>query len=395
MEIISGMCVILLGGLVAGKIVQILKLPAITGYTLFGIFMGPYAFNFLSQEIIGASQIMSYIVLGVVAFSIGESFSIKFLRKLGKVVMWISIIESVTAWIFVTLTFLLILRQPLYVSLIFGAIASATAPAATMAVIRELRAKGTFTDVLLSVVAIDDAWCLIIFSISLIVSKYIYYNIEIESLFSIISRSFLEIFGALALGSILSVFFVFFSRFIRREEELLILTVGFIVLGISLASRLNFSLLLTCMAMGMVANNTHRSSYKIFNSLRKVDMLLYTAFFVLIGANFEIDIIKKEISKVGLFIIAFMIARWSGKMIGAWLGAIISTAPEKIRKFLGYALVPQAGVALGVAMIAKAEFPQVGGFVLTVIIAKTIINELIGPPFSRYALIKSGETQVE
>ncbi|MFQ5901058.1 MAG: cation:proton antiporter [Thermodesulfobacteriota bacterium] len=391
MEILTSLSIILIGGLIASRIVRVLKLPSVTAYILFGILIGPFALNLTSDKLLLSSGIISNFVLGIVAFSLGEGLSIKFIKKLGKVVVWIPILEAVGAWILVTLVFLIVLKQPLYLSLIFGSIASATAPAATMAIVRELKAKGTFTDVLLGVVAIDDAWCLIIFALSLAISKALYFNGEDIYLFNIIGKGLYEIGGAFVVGGITGLACIGFSKFLlKRDDDLLVYTIGFILISMSLSIYLHLSLLLTCMAMGTVVNNIGDSGRKLFESIRRIDSFLYLIFFVIVGASLEINLM----SSVGILVIVYMLARVVGKIGGAFLGAYISEAPQSI-KYLGLALVPQAGVALGVAMIAKTEFPVVGGFILTTIIAEVIMNELIGPPCTRFAIVRSGDSQVK
>ncbi len=393
MEILFSLAVILIGGLLASKLIGVLKLPSVTAYILFGILIGPHFLNLTVRGLLLASGTISNFVLGIVAFSLGEGFSWKFLKRLGKVVVWISVLEAAGAWILVTLTFLFILKQPFYLALLFGAIASATAPAATMAIIRELKAKGTFTEVLLGVVAVDDAWCLIIFAFTLVISKALYTHSANIHIFSILGKAVYEILGAFVIGGATAIACIKFSKFmLKKEDDTLIYTLGFILIIVTLSDQLHVSLLLACMAMGTVLNNFGKSGPRIFGALRRVDTLLYLIFFVIIGANLEIDLL----GKAGMLVTAFVVARVVGKVGGAYLGAQISeTSVVSIRKYLGLALIPQAGVALGVSMIAKAEFPEVGGFILTSVIVATIIHELLGPPCSRFALIKSGDAKIK
>ena len=166
-EMIFSLGIILLLGLAAAKLIHRIKVPSITAYLLLGIIIGPYALNLVSQGILDSSGLISNVVLGFVAFSIGQNFLISTFRRIGRDILWISILGACVPWILVTLAFLFILKQPFYIAFLFGAISSATAPAATMMVVREYRARGSFTDTLLGVVAIDDAWCLIIFAVSL------------------------------------------------------------------------------------------------------------------------------------------------------------------------------------------------------------------------------------
>ncbi|MDD5553043.1 MAG: cation:proton antiporter [Candidatus Omnitrophica bacterium] len=392
MNTILGLGLILTAGLFSAKVIKRIKFPAVTAYLLLGILIGPSLFKLVPAGILNSSGLISNIVLGIIAFGIGQNFSLHHLRRLGRPIIWISILEACGAWVLVTAAFLLILKQPFYISLIFGAIASATAPAATVMVIREYRAKGNFTDTLLGVVAIDDAWCLIIFAISLAISQAVYTHMLAASfLIKVFFNSLLHIFGAFVLGAVLALLLSFFYRFIRTQTELLIFTLGFIFLNIGLAIRLHLSVLLASMFLGAILINAHRYSFKFFDALKNIDSPLFLLFFVLAGANLEISILPK----LGLIGLAYLVFRVIGKMTGARLGAKISNASESIRRYIGLGLIPQAGVALGVALIAKNDFPAAGEMIFTTIIATTVVYELIGPLCTKYALQKAGEIQVK
>lgn len=392
MNTILGLGFIFLAGLFSARLINKVKFPAVTAYLLLGILIGPSLFNLIPKEMLAASGLISNIVLGIIAFGIGQNFSKENFHSIGKSVLWISILEACGAWILVSIIFLVVLRQPFYISLLFGAIASATAPAATVMVIREYRAKGSFTNTLLGVVAIDDAWCLIIFAISLAISQAIFaHMVAVSFLIKVFFNSLLSIIGAFVLGAITAISLYYFSRFIRTQTELLIFTLGFVLLNIGIAIWLHLSVLLANMFLGAILVNTHQSSLKFFDNLKMIDSPLFLLFFVLAGANLEIDIL----SKLGLIGLAYLISRVGGKIIGASLGAHISNASASIRKYLGLGLVPQAGVALGCALIAKSDFPEVGSMIFTTIVATTVIYELIGPLCTKYALHKAGEITVE
>ncbi|MBU0548272.1 MAG: cation:proton antiporter [Candidatus Omnitrophica bacterium] len=385
---ILGLGFILFAGLLSAKIIKKVRLPAVTAYLLLGILIGPSLLKLVPEGILEASGLISNIVLGIIAFGIGQNFSRYHLRRIGKSIIWISILEACGAWILVTSIFYLLLRQPFYVSLIFGAIASATAPAATVMVIREYRAKGNFTDTLLGVVAIDDAWCLIIFAISLAISQAIHAHMVATSfLVKVFLNSLLSIFGAFVLGAFIAMLFSIFYRFVRTQAELLILTLGLIFLNIGIAIWLHLSVLLANMFLGAILVNLNRYSFKFFDSLKMIDSPLFLLFFVLAGANLEVDILS-SLSMVGL---AYLIFRVAGKMLGASLGAKIANATTIVRKYIGFGLIPQAGVALGCALITKSDFPLIGNMIFTTIVATTVIYELIGPLCTKYALRKAGD----
>ena len=391
MNTILGLGFILLVGLFSARLINKIKFPAVTAYLLLGILIGPSILNLTSQELINSSGFISNIVLGLIAFGLGQSFTREFFRNIGRPVLWISILEAVLPWVLVTLSFFFILKQPFYVALLFGAIASATAPAATVMVVREYKAKGRFTDILLGVVAIDDAWCLIIFALSLAISKALAFHTSNTFVFKVIFHSLIEIIGALMLGGLIACFATLFSKFIRTQTELLIYTLGFILLTTGLAILLHLSVLLANMFLGTVLININKSNLEFFDVLKLIDSPLYLLFFVLAGANLEIGLLKG----IGITGIIYIFFRTTGKTVGSVWGGYIVKVEERIRKYLGLGLLPQAGVALGCALIAKNDFPEVGGMIFTTIVATTVIYELVGPLCTKYALQKAGDALIE
>ncbi|MBL7084479.1 MAG: cation:proton antiporter [Candidatus Omnitrophica bacterium] len=379
---------VLLAGLLAGKLIRQIRIPMVTAYLLLGIVVGPAALNLVAEGILNSSGLISNIVFGLIAFSIGQNFALERFRKIGRPVIWISVLAAVAPWFLISTAFLLLLKQPLYIALLFGAISSATAPAATMMVIREYKAKGSFTDTLLGIVAIDDAWCLIIFALSFAFAKAITAHVTANFfIFKVLFHSLLEIIGAFILGGILALILSYLSRFVTTPSDLLIYTLGFIFLNTGLALCLNFSVLLANMFMAAVLVNVHKVSFKFFEALRGIDSPLYLLFFVLAGANLEIGLLKT----LGLLGLAYIVFRSIGKIGGAYLGGLFAQVPARMKNYMGLALLPQAGVALGVALIAKDQFPQIGGMIFTTIVATTVIYEIVGPICTRISLKKAGE----
>ncbi len=388
MNTILSLGFILLAGLVAARLIRRVKLPAVTAYLILGIIIGPWVLNLVSTKILDASGLISNIVLGFIAFSLGQNFSIANFRRIGRPVLWISILGAVVPWALITVAFLILLRQPFYVALLFGAISSATAPAATMMVAREYKAKGYFTDTLLGVVAIDDAWCLIIFAISLAIARAV--SAHVASNFFILRSvlgALLEIIGAFLLGGAMAWLLAYFSRYAASQVELLIYTLGLLLLNTGLAIWLGLSVLLANMFLGAILVNISLESNRLFDTLRTVDSPLYLLFFVLVGANLEIPLLPK----LAFIAICYIFLRVVGKLGGAALGGRISRTSSRIKRYMGLGLLPQAGVAMACALVAKAAFPEVGGVILTTIVACTIIFELIGPPCTRFALDRAGE----
>lgn len=390
MDTILSFAVILLIGLLAAKVLRKIKFPAVTAYLLLGILIGPGVLNIASKQIINASGLISNIVLGIIAFGLGQNFSRENFSRIGKSIIWISLLEAGGAWAGVFFASFFLLKQPLYLSLLFGAIASATAPAATVMIIREYRARGIFTNTLLGVVALDDAWSLIIFSVSLTLAKALRYP-SIEGFFlpKIFLLAFSEIGGAFGLGTLIAIAFSYFSRFVKTEADLLIYTLGFVLLNTGMALYLHFPVLLANIFLGVVLVNLRKENIRFFEVFRRVDSPLYLFFFVLAGVHLEINLL----GKLGLIGVAYFCFRIAGKLLGASLGGYLSRAPKLVKKYLGFGLIPQAGVALGLALIAKVEFSPLGGIVFTTIMVTTIVYEIVGPFFTKFALSKAGEIE--
>ena len=387
MNAIFSMGLILLFGLLGARLINKIRFPSITAYILLGILIGPSFANFVSSELIASSGIISNIVLGLIAFTLGQNFTKEFFGRIGKSVVCISISESVLSCLLVTLVVFLIAGQPFYIAFIFGAIASATAPAATVMVVREYRSRGRFTDILLGVIATDDAWCLILFAFSLAFAKAFVFHVSNGFFLKVAAHSLMEILGAFLLGGLLAYLVSYISNYIRTQTELLIYVLGFVLLATGLAMRFHFSVLLANMCFGAVLINIRNTNFRLFEVLRSVDSPLYLLFFCLAGANLEIGLIKN----IGLIGLVYLIFRVVGKVIGAHLGAGLVKAEEPVRRYLGLGLLPQAGVALGCARVVKTDFPEVGGLIFTTIIATTVIYELIGPICAKIALTKAGE----
>jgi Kef-type K+ transport system membrane component KefB len=382
-----GFALIIVCGYVGAKLLRRINFPAVTAYLLIGILIGPHLLNIIPVKVMGASDLISNFVLGMIAFALGSNFRIEGIRKAGSPVLWISILEAGCAWLLVTLVMILyfLARQlPIHPALVLGAAAAATAPAATVMVIREYRANGPVTEMLMRVVAIDDAWCLVFSALAIATANAL--NVGVFNI-NIVMEAFLEIFAALILGGVLALLLYFLVRFIVNREEVLVIIVGFIFLAVGLSMRLSLSPLLTNIALGIIVANVAKNSELYFETLRQVDMILFLAFFVLVGANLEISMIPN----IGVMGLLYMIFRVVGKFVGVKFGVLISKAGSNIGNYLGWGLVPQAGVALGVALSAKALYPEYGGIIFTTITATTIIYELIGPITAKYGLKKAGE----
>lgn len=378
---------ILLLGFIGARLLKYARLPSVTAFLLVGILIGPHVFNLVTEEIFAGADFFTNLVLGIIAFSLGENFRFDKIKEGMKQVVWISIIAALGAWILVSaalIIYFIIIKLPLYPALVLGAAASATAPAATVLVIREYRSTGYLTELLLKVVAIDDAWCLIFAAMAIAFGNAM--RAEVFDI-AIIFAGLGEIFGAIIIGALLGYITSFFSRFVTTRDELIILILGFILLNVGLSIAFKLSVLLSSMTMGLMVINRARENYKFFEELRSVDAPLYLVFFILSGAHLDFGILYN----MGIVGILYILFRIIGKVYGAKIGAKISNAPKPAANWLGLALTPQAGVALGIGLVAKSTFPDYGNFIFTIIAATTVIFELFGPLLTKYSLQKAGE----
>lgn len=381
---------LILAGFLGGKVVNRVKLPAVTGYLLAGVLLGGSVLGLVDGRTVAALQPINNIALGLIAFIIGGEFSFSNLKRLGAGVMLIAVFEVLGALAVVTGAMALLFKMPLAQALIFGAISSATAPAATVLVIRELKAKGPLTDTLLAVVAIDDALCVMAFGLAGAVAAIL--TTPGATLLSGILGPLVNIGGSILLGVLIGVALTIASRRLRNSTDLLVIVVGTVFLSSGAGELLRLSPLLTTMAFGCtLVNLTRERSAKAFAAVKSLDTPIYVAFFTLAGASLELGYLWH----VGLIGIGYIVARVVGKAAGAGLGAVMGKSPAVVRNFLGLGLVPQAGVAIGVTMIARQQFPGMAQLLTTVILGSVVVYELVGPVCSKLAITLAGEANGE
>ena len=420
--IFAYIALLLLAALFSTRLMRLIKLPNVTGYIITGIIMGPFVFGLLfnnfTYEGIKESIIYSYIenikwvstiALGFIAFSIGTSFKITTLKSVGKRVLVITILEATLASIFVILALVAahFIRPdlvPWEMVLTLGAIASATAPAATLMVIKQYNAKGSMVNTLLPVVALDDAVALILFAILFQIANAIAGGNL--SLYSMLLKPLIEIMLSVAVGLAIGFFISFMNRFFLSRNNRLIWTIFsvFAAVGVYYLFKqpqlggFELSSLLMCMVAGAVYINMSKDSNKTLDVFDRFTAPIYMMFFVISGASLDLTIF---FNGSGLFVVIiaviYIVFRVIGKYLGAFTGASITHCEPKIKKYLGLTLVPQAGVAIGLAITANYLFSaneatkEIGGLIIAIILTTTLVYELIGPLISKFALSKAGE----
>lgn len=383
-----GMAIII--GVLFGKIMNKFKIPAVAGYVIAGLVLGVSCLNLISGEMSEQLSFIGDFALGIIAFNIGSELEYSVLKRLGKPIFIIAFFEAIFAFILVTLVTIL-LGEKIYTALILGAVASATAPAATVMVLNELKAKGPLTSTLLGVVAVDDAICLMIYAIASSLAKVFIKHTSIN-MYSLIYLPIKEIVLSILSGFLLGILLVYIINRLHKDSEIQIVALGFIITLTGMAMKYNLSPLLSCMSLGIAVSNLCAHSNEVFSTIEKFDSPIITAFFVLAGARLNISLIPK----IGLLGICYLIFRIIGKVSGAYVGGIISKAPKVVKKYIGYGLFSQIGVAIGLAIIVSREFKGTGldVKVLTILLATTIITEMIGPISTKQAIIKAKEANI-
>lgn len=405
--------------LAMSQLTKKLGLPNIIAYMVAGILLGPSILNFLNEQILGDMKFITHMVLGFVAFKIGLEMNIKEMLTHGKGIIITVLSESFLAAIMVFL-FLYLFFGDLALALIFGALAPASAPAGTIAVIDETKSRGSLTQALISIVGIDDGIAIIIFGLVSPVAIFLVShsggNLTLDSSFwSSLIEPFREIGLSILLGGITAMLFIWLTRFRSFREDLMPLSFGIIILITGVSQLAGLSEILSGMMFGLVIGNYPKvnrlypklENLKDFEEEKVVFIipLFYLLFFTLAGANLHLN----SVPALGLIGLIYVIGRIVGKGSGAFIGASLGRMEPGIRKYLGFGLLSQAGVAIGLALVVKNRFQglgpeindagltmgdHIGNIVFTTITATSVIFAIIGPMLTKYALKKSGEARV-
>ena len=411
MQALLSLSVAIFVGLMLSRLVKKVKLPAVTAYLVAGILVGPYllgafgvkGLGFISHADIKSYSILSDVALGFIAFSIGNEFRISQLKKIGKQATVIGIVQAVMATVLVDaaligIHFIIPDVLPLPSAIVLGAVASATAPAATLMVVRQYKSKGPLTDILLPIVALDDAVGLILFAVSFGVAKaMISGSVDI---LSVVLEPLLEVALSLLLGLVMGLLFSFFERFFHSRSKRLSMSVTFVLLTVALSMvkfeiggiHIAFSSLLVCMMLGTVFCNICDFSEELMDRIDRWTAPLFILFFVISGAELELSIFKEL--PVVLIGFVYILVRSLGKYIGSYASSKAVGCDKNIVKYLGITLLPQAGVALGMAIKAE-ELGDIGTIVANITLFSVLIYELVGPYLTKIALTKAGEIKPE
>ncbi|MCK5560327.1 MAG: cation:proton antiporter [Thermoplasmata archaeon] len=389
-------------GFLLGKATNWLKLTAIIGYIFAGIILGP-VLGLITEDALGTNsvQITVDVTLGLVGFIIGVGFTKNFLRRYGKMSIAIAVIQSIVTFTII-LVGIYILTLDLSLSLILGVIGLATAPAGTVAAIHMCRGRGKLTRMTLAVVGLDDGIAVIFFVIILAIVK-----VQMGGSFSaleLIRVPLVEIGGAIAIGILIGAALAYMSKSLAHKEDVFIVALSFIILAIGICEAIGASFILACMILGVVfINLSPRMGKTTQITIETILAPIFILFFAIAGLeiNFELFNPSEVIGTISIIVVIliYIIYRTMGKIFGGLLAGKSTNAPPKIRKYLGFALLSQAGVAIGFAILVRSELGSelgsagvtLGTIVITIIAITTIFFEIIGPIGVRYALTKAGE----
>ena len=378
---------------IIGKGTHLLKITGIVGYIVTGIILGPDVLNVIHLSSVEI-ETMTNIALGFVAFIIGGELTFSILRKMGKGIIAIIIGESLGAFLVVLLGVYL-LTNNVALAVIFAAMAPASAPAGTVAVLQEYRAKGKLTNAILAVVGFDDGLAILIYAFSIAIVSVILSGVF--SVSNILFVPLMDIGAALLIGCTVGfAFALIFKRLIEREEIIaLSLTAIFITAGLSVL--LNVSLILSCMTMAIVIVNLYPQDNKpVFEHIKSISLPVYILFFVIAGINLHLGLLIS----IGAIGVVYIICRSLGLIGGSYISALASKADRIIRNNIGFSILSQAGVAIGLSLIASNKLaemghPEMGSIVITTVAATTVVFEVIGPLSARFAITRSGEAQIK
>ena len=387
MNLLFYLAIMLFAGLLFGRLLKLVKLPNVTGYLIAGLVLGPFVTKIISAEQVESLSVISNMALAFIAFTVGLSFKRSYFKRVGMTPVVIALLEALVA-VFLVQGALIAAGFDVAFSIVLGAIAAATAPAATIMVIKQYGAKGPVTDTLMAVVAIDDAVALVAFGFAVSIAGVISGNGG-GNIFLSILQPLWQVVLSLLIGAVMGVLFKIPLRFFKKSGNRLIIIIGFVFMTSALATLCGVSELLACMALGSVFCNISTESDSINDLCDFFTPPLFELFFVVSGAGLDVSVLPQ----IGVMGAIYVVVRCVGKYLGAFIGAKIMKAPDAVAKYIGPTLIPQAGVAIGLTIVAQSVVPHYAAQVRAVILCGTLIYELVGPAITKITLKKAGEIQ--
>lgn len=390
MDELTSLGLILLLALLAGHLMKIIRVPEVTGYLLAGVALGPSALGWLSHDNLLAIGLFSEVALGLILFSVGSVFEVSLFRRIGKQVALVTAVESALAAAIVSVG-VLVLGQPWQVACLLGAIAIATAPASTLMVVRECDSAGPLTDNLLGIIAVNNLLCITAYSLVAtaidVTGAFSSATGFVDTLYRSGFTLMWQLAGSAALGCLVGMLLAGWSSQIVESGEMLILLAGSILLCVGAARLLDLSPLVASLAVGATMVNFSDRSRHLFETLAGTDPPFYAIFFVLAGAELDLTLVPA----IGSLGVIYLVGRAAGKFVGARLASRWMGLAPAVQSYLGFALLAQAGLAIGLTLTINARYPEWAPIVSTVVLGSVAVYEVIGPISTRFALTKAGE----
>lgn len=380
-KVLISLSIMLLTGFLMTRITKLFKLPNVSGYIIGGILIGPYCLKLVSEEMVSHMDFVSDIALSFIAFGVGKFFKKEVLKKAGPKVIIITVLEALMAMLLVTISMHFFFKMSWQFSLILGAIASATAPASTMMTIKQYKAKGEFVDILLQVVALDDIVCLLAFSVATAIATASDGSFQAMDIIKPIGFNLLSI----VIGVVLAIFLRLILNPKRSKENRLILVIMALLSLCAVCSILNVSPLLACMIFSTVYVNITDDTY-LFHQIDNFTPPIMLLFFVLSGMKLNL----KTLLSVGVIGVSYFFIRIIGKYLGSFIGCLVTKQQKDVKYNLGLALIPQAGVAIGLSVLGQRLLPvELGSLLSTIILASSVLYEFVGPSCAKASLFLS------
>jgi len=386
---------IIVGGFIGGALAAAIQLPRITGYIVAGMLLSPSISNLISKSTIDNLSPFITVSLSIIGYSIGGSLYLGLIKQAWKSIFWITLLQGLFAWLLSTLGIMLLAPLVLTIpnatfqgtyfpmAFVLGAIAWATAPAVTIAIIHECKAKGTLVATILSVVALTDILAVIALSLAIGISLPLTNGQTSFSAVQNFSLPLVRISGAIGVGLAGSLFLVLAGKVIKEKEILLVAILGIIIFCTGIAEFLEISSVLASMVAGFVTVNAARRE-EMFLGIEGIENVIFVVFFAVSGMNFDFH----TMVAAGFLTVVVESTRCFGKWLGAFAGARISGAGDIVEKYIGFPLLPKAGLTIGLALVARNAFPHLGDIMFNVLLASTIINMLFTPPLAKYTVAK-------
>ena len=402
-QIIYSVAIIVTLGLLAGRTVRFIRMPAVTGYLLIGILIGPWMVGVLDYDTVDVlSHPFTNPILGVIAYMIGGNASFQNLVGLKKAILYISIAEAGMAFIITLLLITYIgpilmpelsldFRSWLVMGIVIGSICMATAPAVSMAIVDELKVIGSLPTALLGVIALDNLYAIVGFSICTWIAIIIIEGSVSTDAIGVVLEQLFSILGSVLLGVVLAYFMSFVGQITWQKYQRLILVMGIIMASSQIALTIGLFPILVNLVFGFTIVNLQADDKDYIGVIKPIQEPMFALFFSVAGAHMNLDMLRSA----GILTMLIVLGRDGGKIIGSWIGAVSADTTGPIRKYLGFALMPKAGVTIGLTMLIT-EIPQldtISNIAVTAILASTLINELSAPPISRFVLARGAYTR--